>query len=234
MWVGTDKHPKVLTESGMALKISLCFNVLLFIVCLVLSVGKTDDRVDVADEQVCFASAFLDGDVVMLGDERMRCCNWQALWPDARIANLSEENATIADVRQKIKTLGDVQPSKMVLMLGYSDLDCGRPVNDVYEDFTALADTIVALFPQTEMLFVSQLPVGQNLRYGSGKVSVENLLAYNLLMKVYLIEKGFTYIDLYESFKSGDGCLRSDYDNGDGFHLTPSAYMVMGYRLRGL
>ena len=198
------------------------------------SLATSHTKVPFADE-VRLAHKYQEGDVVFLGDERLRCCNWQGVIQGVRIVNSAVGNHSIQEELSVLhERFGGSTPSKIVLMLGYAELDAGVAANEVFDLYAKYVEGLQELLPQTEIVTITQLPVGCFLKYGNSKVTNEVLDAYNVLVKVHAQEKGCTVVDLNRDFKNENGFLKSEYDASDGFHLYSRAYEVWAYRLNGI
>lgn len=218
-------------------RIAVIFSILLAMLCMVGCADSPPERAKnvLYSDEVRLVHKYQDGDVVFLGDERLRCCNWQGVIQGVRIVNSANAEQTIAvELAQVNERFGDKEPSKVVLMMGYNDLDKGMPANEVFKMFAEYVDTLSKLQPQTEIVIVAQLPVGDFLRYGYQKVTNEVLDAYNVMVKIYAAEKNIQVVDLNAKFKDDNGVLKDEYDAQDGFHLYPAAYEVLGYYLNGI
>ena len=218
------------------LAISVLMLIASFCLCQCGDSDKEPQRTVVAAaDDMRFAYGFQNDDVLLIGDDRLRCCNWQALIPNVRIATIADDKTTIErELSEMEERFADKTPSKIFLMLGFNELNEGEAVNAVYEQFVEYDKALRKKLPQTEIVILSQLPIGEVLKYGESKTTSQNLFAYNQFVKMYAVENGLNYIDLYDEMATDGGILRSEYDATDGFHLFPNAYVVMSYRMKNL
>ncbi len=201
--------------------------------------GNSDDKpqrsIIASADDMRFAYGFQSGDVLLIGDDRLRCCNWQAIIPNVRIATIADKETTIdRELMAMDDRFADKTPSKIFLMLGFNELNEGKAVNMVYEQFVEYYKVLRTQLPQTEIVILSQLPIGEVLKYGEGKVTSQDIFAYNQFLKMHALENGLNYINLFDEMATESGILKGEYDATDGFHLFPNAYVVMSYRMKNL
>lgn len=170
--------------------------------------------------------------IVFIGDERLEKCDWRSLMHCDRIYNLSQSQNTIKDEYNRLDYLfGDVHPSQVVLMLGLRDLMNKIPVNQVYADFVQYVETLQSRYPQTEIIVLPILPVDYNMPVVYNSLKEKNIYAFNLLVKLYALEKGLSYVSMANDLKGTGGNLRREYSQGDGLSFSEAAYYVMKDRL---
>ncbi len=201
--------------------------------------GDSEDKpqrsIVASADDIRYAYGFQSGDVLLIGDDRLRCCNWQAIIPTVRIATIADNETTIhRELTMVDERFAEKTPSKVFLMLGFNELNEGEAVNMVYERFTEYYKKLQNKLPQTEIVIMSQLPIGEVLKYGEGKATSQTIFAYNQFVKMYALENGLNYINLYDEMATDSGVLKGEYDATDGFHLFPNAYVVMSYRMKSL
>lgn len=218
------------------LAISVLLLIAFFCLC---QCGGSDDKpqrsIVASADDMRYAYGFQSGDILLIGDDRLRCCNWQAIIPNVRIATIADKKTTIdRELTAMEERFADKTPSKIFLMMGFNELNEGEAVNRVYERFIEYYKELQNKLPQTEIVILSQMPIGEVLKYGEGKATSQNVFAYNQFVKMYALENGLSYINLFDEMATESGILRSEYDAMDGFHLFPNAYVVMSYRMKNL
>ena len=170
--------------------------------------------------------------IVFIGDERVEKCDWRTLLQCDRIFNLAQSQNTIKDECSRLEYLfGETHPSQVVVMLGLSDLMNKIPVNQVYADFVQYVEALQGRYPQTEIIVLPILPVDYNMPVVYNSLNEKDIDAFNLLVKLYALEKGLSYVSMANDLKGTGGNLRREYGLGDGLSLSDAAYYVMKDRL---
>ncbi len=219
------------------LKTSLVLNVLLIGCCGYLFFKGGEEKQEATDETKIrtdrlFSSTVEEGDVVFMGDERVQICNWSNLFGSKKIKNLAVYQNTIEnDMKRSQVIFENVQPSQIVMMMGLSDLKKGHPVNETYESFVRFVESLTDLLPQTELIVLPILPFDPQSRSECRSIKPEDVAAYNMLVKMYALEKGLSYVNLYDDFRTDERKLKGDLTAGDGFDLSMGAYVVWKDRL---
>ncbi|MCQ2209407.1 MAG: GDSL-type esterase/lipase family protein [Paludibacteraceae bacterium] len=189
---------------------------------------------DKVQTDVFFSSAYEDGNIVFIGEERLQLCSWKTLLGSDKIANLAIYKNTIKDeIKRASFIFDDNTPSQIVMMLGVQDLQNGTPVNEIYKDFVSYVELLQTKLPQTELIVIPVLPVTPDDNTVYPAITMENIKALNLLIKMYSVEKGLTYVNLFPDFyKEQFDCMKADFNIGDGFHFSQTGYFVFRERLR--
>ncbi|WP_289093001.1 SGNH/GDSL hydrolase family protein [uncultured Streptococcus sp.] len=95
----------------------------------------------------------------------------------------------------------DLEPSKMVLLIGINDIGRGYPIRDIV------------------------FPVSEKSQYAS-KVKIRNNATVRELNQQLAVLPGVTYVDLYDYLTDAQGQLNDTYTT-DGLHLSPQGYQVL-------
>lgn len=132
---------------------------------------------------------------------------------------------TAAKAMDLTEDISSVNPSKILVMLGFDD-------DNLAEDRTpeASAESIIALLealkeanPSAKIYAVSEIPISEEYNDGGGDyVSQDDLDEINSLVKTGAAAAGIGYIDVAESLKEG-GFLSTEYTN-DGCHVKKEYY----------
>ena len=97
--------------------------------------------------------------------------------------------------------------------------------------YRLLLDTVRACSPSTEIYLQSAFPVAENMDVSTYSVDVDTLNRYideiNAWTRELGLEYGATYLDTAKALKDAAGRLRTEYQIGDGHHLTAEAYRKM-------
>lgn len=219
---------------------SVAMNVLLAIGCLVLVVrhsgaseGKGGKEPKI-NTNMLFSAEYADDDILLIGGERMRICAWRNLIGDNRICNLSLYQNTIDDELNRAEFIFDNHsPRQIILMLGLQDLKEGKDVNVVYGKFVEYVNLLREKLPQTEIVIHSLMPLGPDKYNDFKDIPTESIVAYNLFLKMFALEQGLVFLNMYDEFADGNGLL-AKYNTGDGYHLTEVAYRQWKDRLQSV
>lgn len=186
----------------------------------------------VSDEQVF---AFFD-DAVFVGDSRT-----EGLFLYSQIAEKTKAVAyawrgfTTQDILDNKKFTVDGKSvsgvealkqnknfSKVYIMLGVNELAKGGA-----EDFIKRYDQIVSAAletnPDARIVVQSIIPVTAWKSAQSSYVNNTNAAEYNAALFEYARDKGYIWLDVAALFSDDEGNLKSQYDSGDGIHLTTAA-----------
>ncbi len=216
--------------------VSILLNVILVITCVFLyrnqSTSSEAEREVKTD--ILFSSSYQDGNIVFIGEERMQMCNWKTLFGSEKIANLAIYKHTIKDEIQRASFIFDNNtPSQIVLMLGVQDLQQGIPVNEIYADFVSYIELLQNKLPQTEIIVIPVLPVTPEDNNVYPAITINNIKALNAMIKIYSLDKGLTYVNLFTDFYIEKyDCMKADFNIGDGFHFSQKGYFMIKERLK--
>ena len=122
----------------------------------------------------------------------------------------------------------DLQPSKIVLMIGTNDVDTGNSNETIISNYRKILDEIKKNQPTVELYFISIIPQNKDLEGYTGLDVTKNnqtIKYINEEIKNLCVEYGHTYIDLFPALLDGDGYLKKDYSD-DGLHLNANGFEV--------
>ena len=113
----------------------------------------------------------------------------------------------------------DLEPSKLVILIGINDIGRGYPVQDVVNRISDIIMTIRQESLYTEIYLLSIFPVSERLEHASNVTVGE-------LNQQLAVLPGVTYVDLFDYLTDAQGQLNANYTT-DGLHLNPQAYQVI-------
>lgn len=119
----------------------------------------------------------------------------------------------------------DLEPSKLVLLIGINDIGRGYPIRDIV---TRISDIIMTVRQEslfTEVYLLSVFPVSEESQYAS-KVKIRNNTTVRELNQQLAVLPGVTYVDLFDYLTDNMGQLNDNYTT-DGLHLSPQGYQVL-------
>ncbi|MBE6546405.1 MAG: hypothetical protein E7668_03050 [Ruminococcaceae bacterium] len=106
-----------------------------------------------------------------------------------------------------------------------------------YKDcYRLLLDEVRAASPDTKILLQACYPVSANMDMSRYTCTVDELNGYIRTINGWTLELaeeyGIRYLDTAALLADSDGFLRSEYQNGDGHHLTTAAYEAVLHYIR--
>jgi lysophospholipase L1-like esterase len=125
-------------------------------------------------------------------------------------------------------SLFDLEPSKIILMIGTNDINGGVSRDQIVTNYRKILDEIKINQPTVDLYFVSVIPQNKDLESYTGiKVDETNraILGINDDIKKLCEEYGHTFVDLHSLLLDEDGYLKKDYSD-DGIHLNSSGFQV--------
>lgn len=162
-------------------------------------------------------------DVVFLGDSITEGCPWSELFRNPRLKNRGIGNDTTQGVLNRLDTITQAKPSKIFLMIGIVDLDRGRGITAILDNYTQILSRIMCESPETLVYVQSVLPVSRKMGF-SLRVTNHNVLSLNTRVSHLSNQLGVNFIDLYSLFVN-NGQLNESYTY-DGLHLNGRGYLV--------
>ena len=136
------------------------------------------------------------------------------------------ESLTIPEAVAKEK------PKYLVITLGvngisYVDINNTKDVNYFKNCYKALITSVQKASPETKIILQSVFPVTQAYSQNGNGITNEKIDAANIWIMQLAKDTGCKYLDTASVLKDGSGAMLASYDNGDGYHLTASAYQAI-------
>lgn len=133
-----------------------------------------------------------------------------------------ESEITIKDAVERAK------PEMMVITLGVNGVS-SMDEADFNRDYTDLVQTIQSVSPDTKIILQSIYPVAEDYEHINSINNVKILDANRWILTV-AEETGVKYLNTISVLLGEDGWLPSEYNNGDGIHLSPEGFgQVLNY-----
>ena len=115
-----------------------------------------------------------------------------------------------------------MQPKRIFLMMGFNGL---TSPNAMQGSFRELMTKLEAACPDSVIYCCSITPLTANSSAAaSAGFSNDNVRSFNEYLKTLSSELGAVYLDLNTHMSDETGCLRSEYNEVDGMHLTSATY----------
>ncbi len=122
------------------------------------------------------------------------------------------------------------QPRVLVLCFGLNGITRWHRDTDAFlRNYRALIDGILARSPNTKILLQSVYPVGENTTFSLPTDELnKQITALNVHIAALAKEyENVDYVNTAALLTDASGALASDYDIGDGIHLTNEAYRII-------
>ncbi len=172
------------------------------------------------------------GDVVMLGDSLINCCEWHELMGEARIRNRGINGDTIAGVRHRLPAIMAACPAKVFVMVGINDVSHNIAPRDIAEAIISLADYCHTLSPETSVYIHSLLPFDSTYHYASLAGKERDVECINTLLQEAAAMHHYTFIELYCHFIDKETHRLAAPYTTDGLHLTGEGYALWAQLLQ--
>lgn len=133
----------------------------------------------------------------------------------------SGDSISLAELLSKQK------PEVLVLSFGLNGIyEYAKEPDRFVRDYNALIDSIRVSSPATVLLLQSIYPVAKDSERFSNPEEVNRDIALlnARLPEIAASHKKVFCVDTASVLKDADGSLKKAFDNGDGYHLTASAY----------
>lgn len=117
------------------------------------------------------------------------------------------------------------QPKKLYILLGTNGLN-NFPSQTILGDYERLADDLITHFPDALIYVIAPPPMSYKRMTGENNIPAGRYRIFAEELKALAQRRHFYYIDLYHLLIDGNGYLPSQYDSGDGYHLSPRAYTI--------
>ena len=200
----------------------------------------TGDPIDYY-QQKCDAFAlenanFARGQIVFVGDSITDGCTLDVYYPGLPLATYNRGiggDSTTGVLRRLQASLIDLQPSKIVLMIGINDINSGALTSTILSNYDSILAQIKKELPNTEVYCVSILPINTDLEsYTLINVekSTERIQKINPEIEKLATKYGYTFIDMFDEFADENHHLYRDL-SGDGIHLNDAGYRKYSARL---
>jgi lysophospholipase L1-like esterase len=164
-----------------------------------------------------------ESEIIFLGDSLTDLCEWAELFRDDRIKNRGICGDTTDGVLNRITETVKSKPEKLFIMIGINDLNQGRGVEYILDNYKNILEIFKADIPGTKVFIQSLLPVNNQI-FKNNAVN-EKIRLLNANLKELAEELSFQYIDLFSSFLDSNNQLDAQYTS-DGVHLNGEGYLI--------
>lgn len=119
----------------------------------------------------------------------------------------------------------EMKPDRIFLILGFNGLNSPNAMQGSFRELTEKLETAC---PNSVIYICSITPVtaGSSAASSAG-ITNESITSFNDYLRTMCGELGAVYLDLNTKMSDENGCLKQDYNEVDGMHLTSATYEVI-------
>ena len=198
--------------------------------------NQTSEPVDLSyfDSAVFLGDSLTQGlQIYDTGLPNAHYCAYRGVGPNAVVNGTT---CTRVDGVQEIplQALASYAPKSVYILLGTNVLTQDTDYTNFLNYYSLMLDQIRQLLPDADIYIQSITPVRPEVSadpahagmYSARFIRVNNDLA------ALAVEKGCFFLDLWEVLADGNGDLRAEYAQPDGYHLQPAGYAAWVSYLR--
>lgn len=150
-------------------------------------------------------------------------CAYRGVGPNAIVNGTSCKRADgVAEV--PLDALTAQQPKAVYLLLGTNVLGTDSDYTSFLTYYRLMLDMISQALPDTKIYVQSITPVRPEVSQKSPGLYKERLCEINDALSAIALEKGCTFLNLWEALADENGDLIEEYAQPDGYHLLPAGY----------
>jgi lysophospholipase L1-like esterase len=164
-----------------------------------------------------------EAEIIFLGDSITDLCEWAEVFQNDRIKNRGICGDTTDGILNRIDNIVESQPQKLFLMIGINDINQGRKLGDILNNYKVIIKTFKGKMPKTKVFIQSVLPVNNQFFLNNGVN--DKVVEINIALRELAKEFSFHYIDLFSSFLDSNNQLDAQYTT-DGVHLNGQGYLI--------
>lgn len=161
-------------------------------------------------------------DIIFLGDSLTDLCKWEEVFQNNQIKNRGICGDTTDGVLNRLDKIVESRPKKLFILIGINDLNQGRNVSYIVNNYKLILEYFKHQVPQTKVFVQSLLPI--NTKFRRNKIN-NKIIEFNEEIQRLAKEFSFHYIDLFSAFLNNNNELDEQYTT-DGLHLNGKGYLV--------
>jgi lysophospholipase L1-like esterase len=170
-----------------------------------------------------------NGQILFTGASTIR--RWTTLaqdFPEHKVMNRGFGGSQIADATHFAeRIIFPYQPRAIFIRSGGNDLNAGKSVEQVFDDYKAFVEKVHGKLPNTTIYFISASP--SIARWKQHEQEKE----LNDLVKKYRAEKpNLKYVETYDMVLGADGQPRADLFVEDKLHFNAEGNQLLAERVR--
>lgn len=173
-------------------------------------------------------------DIIFLGDSLIYQGDWAEYFPGEYIRNRGIGGDKSSDIINRLDSILEGKPSKIILMVGINDIITHYDLNETVKNIKNIIMRIKKYTPNTTFYILSVLPININIakdKYSkmlNVPITFKNQDVIKLDDRIQAIteETNTTYINIYNNFIDSEGQLKDEYTT-DGIHLSDKGYITL-------
>ena len=150
-------------------------------------------------------------------------CAYKGVGPNAVVNNTTCRRAD-GEKEVPMEALASQQPRALYILLGTNVLTADSDYTSFLTYYRLMLDMISQALPNTKIYVQSITPVRPEVRTKSPGLYKERLCEINDALSAIALEKGCTFLNLWEALADENGDLIEEYAQPDGYHLLPAGY----------
>ena len=192
--------------------------------------GASQDYYDKKVAQFTMENAnFSKGQIVFIGDSITDLYHLDDYYQDLplRTYNRGIGGDVTGMLLKRIQvSLYDLEPTKVVLMIGINDINGGVSTDTILGNYDNILKGIKTKLPSTKVYTMSILPINNDLPdYIDVDKSTERIISINEEIKTMSSNYSYQYMDLFSLVKDDNNHLKKEYSL-DGIHLSEQGFVT--------
>jgi hypothetical protein len=161
---------------------------------------------------------------LIVGDSHIEIGDWYSLFFGAfSIRNCGVSRAKINDLAKLVSSIGDRQPSRVILMCGVNNLGAEEPIDSCIKDYEQLIAACQTQFHPQIIVVLSVMPVRESRFHPSHHRLNRQILQFNRELRQMCRRQQVVFIDTDPAVTDDQGGLSADLTT-DGLHLNHEGY----------
>ena len=150
-------------------------------------------------------------------------CAYKGVGPNAVVNNTTCRRAD-GEKEIPMEALASQQPRALYILLGTNVLTADNDYSSFLTYYRLMLDMISQALPNTKIYVQSITPVRPEVSQKSPGLYKQRLCEINDALSAIALEKGCTFLNLWEALADENGDLIAEYAQPDGYHLLPAGY----------
>ena len=152
-------------------------------------------------------------------------CAYKGVGPNAVVNNTTCRRAD-GEKEVPMEALASQQPRALYILLGTNVLTADNDYSSFLTYYRLMLDMISQALPNTKIYVQSITPVRPEVSQKSPGLYKQRLCEINDALSAIALEKGCTFLNLWEALADENGDLIAEYAQPDGYHIKPEGYAV--------
>ncbi|WP_186430875.1 GDSL-type esterase/lipase family protein [Clostridium sp. BSD9I1] len=161
-------------------------------------------------------------DIVFLGDSLTDRNEWQEYFKNNSIKNRGIDGDTTCKLLERLGSITKGKPSKMFIMVGTNDLNNGKSIEYIVDNYNKIIKEIKSDSPETKIYIQSVLPVNEEMNRSNRKN--KDIFLLNSKIREVADSYSVQYIDLIPHLSKNNELIKEF--TIDGVHLKSDGYQM--------